>query len=83
MSDNDYKQIITRLGELKQLLSTSRSKDPNTYLTGREVEKMLGISTSTLQTWRTERTIPYTIIRNKIFYKLEDIHQLMEMFKVK
>ena len=49
--------------------------------------RLLHISTRTLQTMRTNGTLPYTRISNKIYYRRQDIQKILAdnytMFKMR
>jgi hypothetical protein len=48
----------------------------NDWLDNQEVMFALHISLRTLQTLRSNGTLPYSRIRNKIYYKRQDIEQI-------
>lgn len=47
---------------------TEQDKPSDILLTSEEVMKMFSISTTTLQTWRDKKKIPYERIGKKIYY---------------
>jgi len=49
-----------------------------TFLTGREVCKMLGLGLRTLQDYRERGHLAYYRIEGKILYKLSDVLQMLE-----
>lgn len=85
-------EIITRedlqifraelLRDLRELLTTPATvpRDKK-WLKSYEVREMLGISPGTLQSMRTNRTIPFTKMGGLIFYDYDDIIKLMEYAK--
>jgi hypothetical protein len=42
-----------------------------------QVLQFTNISSRTLQTWRTDKLLPYARIRNKIYYRKSDIQMLL------
>lgn len=48
------------------------------WLTGPFVEDMLDISTRSLQTLRTNGSLPYSKLGGKIYYKRQDVETLLE-----
>ncbi len=56
-------------------------------LDGQDVMQILHISPRTLQTLRSNGTIPYTRIGNKIYYHKQDLERILRnnyvMFKIK
>ena len=69
--------------ELRQLLA-QRSEplpDHREYLKSSEVSKLLKISLSKLQQLRARRVLPFTKIGATIYYRREDIYQLLDKNK--
>lgn len=50
-------------------------REQEVWLTSEEVADLLKISTRTLQRMRTEKSISYSMIRNKCIYRLSDIER--------
>ncbi|MDU1889148.1 MAG: helix-turn-helix domain-containing protein [Dysgonomonas sp.] len=43
-----------------------------------DVCRALGISKRTLQTWRNNGKMPYSMLGGKVYYREEDINKLLE-----
>ena len=65
------------LSDIKQILQpqTGAAKQ---WLKSVEVRKLLAISPGTLQNLRINGTLRFTKIGGMMYYKLEDIHKLLE-----
>lgn len=50
----------------------------DSWLDNQDVMQTLHISKRTLQTFRTNGTIPYSKIKGKFYYKVADIEQLLQ-----
>ena len=61
--------------EIKQLMQPGQSKK---WLKSNEVRKLLNISPGTLQNLRVNGTLRYTKIGGMMYYKLEEIYQILE-----
>ena len=48
------------------------------WLNGDAVMRKLGISRRTLQTYRDNRIIPYSVVGGKFYYSIRDIEELMK-----
>lgn len=48
------------------------------WLDNQDVCEMLGISKRTLQTYRNKGLLPFSRIKNKLFYKPEDVEKLSQ-----
>ncbi|GAB3530787.1 helix-turn-helix domain-containing protein [Pontibacter brevis] len=66
------------LEDLRQLLSKRQPQAPKLVLKSAQVRKLLQISPATLQTLRINGTLPFTKIGGTIYYRSEDIEQLLE-----
>lgn len=60
-----------------QLKASNTHPTFDKWLDNQDVMMMLHISLRTLQTLRSNGTLPYTRIRNKIFYRLKDIEKIL------
>lgn len=72
-------QQIKEIKMMIQLLRQSRAVVLNdSWLDNQEVLQLLHISLRTLQTLRSNGTLPYSKIRGKFYYKVSDIEQLLQ-----
>ncbi|MBK5214893.1 MAG: helix-turn-helix domain-containing protein [Flavobacteriaceae bacterium] len=72
-------QQIKEIKMMVQLLRQSRAVVINdSWLDNQEVLQLLHISLRTLQTLRSNGTLPYSKIRGKFYYKVSDIEQLLQ-----
>jgi hypothetical protein len=73
-------EMRTLFEELKnqEVKEREPQRDEKCWLKSNQVQRMLAISPSTLQTLRLTGKIPYSKIGGVIFYPKEDIHQLLE-----
>ena len=65
------------LNEIKQIIKPGQGQSKQ-WLKSNEVRKLLNISPGTLQNLRINGTLRYTKIGGMMYYKLEDIHKLLE-----
>ena len=65
------------LNELKQIMQPGQVQTKK-WLKSSEVRKMLNISPGTLQNLRINGTLRFTKIGSIMYYKLEDINQVLE-----
>lgn len=76
----NFKQEI--FCEIKLLLKDATAPPaPRKWLKSYEVRQMLNLSAGTLQTLRTNGTLPYSRIGGAIYYDYEDIQQLLSAGK--
>jgi hypothetical protein len=65
------------LNEIKQIIKPGQGQSKQ-WLKSAEVRKLLNISPGTLQNLRINGTLRYSKIGGMMYYKLEDIHKLLE-----
>lgn len=65
------------LNEIKQIVQPRQGQSKQ-WLKSNEVRKLLNVSPGTLQNLRINGTLRYTKIGGMMYYKLEDIHKLLE-----
>lgn len=71
----DIKDLKARV----ELLRQSRAEVlKDTWIDNQDVLQTLHISKRTLQTLRTNGTLPYSKIKGKFYYKVADIEQLLQ-----
>jgi hypothetical protein len=74
----DLKQFKSELlEEIKQIMKPGQGQSKQ-WLKSVDVRKMLNISPGTLQNLRINGTLRYTKIGGMMYYKLEDIHKVLE-----
>jgi hypothetical protein len=72
----DFKKAL--LVELKDLLKGVNGQRTKKWLRSSEVRKMLGVSPGTLQNLRINRILTFSKIGGIVFYKHDDIINLLE-----
>ncbi len=78
ITKEDLKNFKTELlTEIKQILKPGAGESKK-WLKSNEVRKLLNISPGTLQNLRINGTLRFTKIGGMMYYKLEDIHKLLE-----
>lgn len=65
------------LAEIRELIKPGQPQHKQ-WLKSSEVRKLLNISPGTLQNLRINGTLRYTKIGGMLYYRLEDIHKLLE-----
>jgi hypothetical protein len=78
ITKDDLKQFKSDLIiEIKQIMQPEQEQRKQ-WLKSSEVRKLLNISPGTLQNLRINGTLRYTKIGGMLYYKLDDIHKLLE-----
>jgi hypothetical protein len=72
----DFKRQL--LFELKNMVKELLGEPTKKWLKTHEVRKLLKISPGTIQTLRSNGTLPYKKIGNIIYYDLKDIQRMLE-----
>jgi len=71
----DFK--LELLDEIKKLLTKQSQRTLKKYLKSADVMELLDIGHSTLQSFRTNGTIPYTKMGGILFYDADEIQKVM------
>jgi hypothetical protein len=78
ITKEDLEQFEERLiNQIKELLA-GRTEEPKKWLKSYQVKNLLKISPGTLQNLRVNGTLRYTRIGGILYYKYEDIMQVLE-----
>ena len=78
ITKEDLKQFEERLINQIKLLLAVRADEPTKWLKSYQVKNLLKISPGTLQNSRVNGTLRYTRIGGILYYKYEDIMQVLE-----
>lgn len=71
----ELKDLKDRIDMIK---ATRAERLKDTWIDNQDVMQTLHISQRTLQTLRSNGTIPYSKIRGKFYYKVSDIEKLLQ-----
>ncbi|TSD67941.1 helix-turn-helix domain-containing protein [Inquilinus sp. KBS0705] len=76
---DDLKEFKTELlEEIKKIVPFDVTGQSKKWLKSNEVRKLLKISPGTLQNLRVNGTLRFTRVGSTMYYKMEDIHKLLE-----
>jgi hypothetical protein len=73
-----FKQEL--LKEISTLLKTNKPQEQQ-WLRSRDIKKLLGISSGTLQTMRINGTLPFTKLNGSLFYSYSDVMEALNKNK--
>jgi hypothetical protein len=77
--NDGLKRIQDRLEYLIKQQLFKDKQDPNyVLLNNAEILKLFKISSKTAVNWRDEQILPYSQIKGKIYYKLADMHKIID-----
>lgn len=72
-----FKKIIEKLDAIHFKPSLDVPSNPIGWLNNEELCKALCLSKRTLQNYRDQKVLPYSIIRGRVFYKIEDVRKVL------
>ena len=72
---NDVKEVKA---SVKANIQVNKNYLNEIWIDNQDVMQMLHISQRTLQTFRSNGTIPYSKIQGKFYYKVSDIEELLQ-----
>lgn len=70
--------IVNRLEQIEKVLKSEQRNIEDPILGTEGVMQLLHVSRRTLQTWRDQGLIKYSVINAKFFYRLSAINQMLE-----
>lgn len=80
---DELNSLKSELSEIKTILSKKNVEIfKSTWIEGKEVPTLLGISSKTWQNWRDRRIISFSQFGAKIYVKMDDINQMLESHRV-
>ena len=78
-----YEELLTSfnsfVAKMKEMASRGNDKGLGDWLDNQDVCQMLNISPRTLQTIRNNGTLAYSQINRKMYYKSEDVEQILHI----
>ncbi|XHR95000.1 helix-turn-helix domain-containing protein [Mucilaginibacter sp. UC70_90] len=78
ITKGDLEAFEKKLLEKIELILQPGKDQGKRWLKSKDVKKLLNISSGTLQNLRINGTLSYTKIGGMMYYKLEDIHKVLE-----
>lgn len=79
LSEEEVKKINDKLDDVVLLLKNKQRTDPEqVWFDTQEFIQIMNISKRTAAFWRKSKTIAYSQIGNKIYYRLSDILDLLQ-----
>ncbi|MCQ6961104.1 helix-turn-helix domain-containing protein [Mucilaginibacter aquariorum] len=78
VTKEDLEVFGNKLLEKIELILQPGKAQSKQWLKSKDVRKLLNISPGTLQNLRINGTLSYTKIGGMMYYKLEDIHKVLE-----
>jgi excisionase family DNA binding protein len=82
LSDEFFKNLESFNKPMVHIIRHGQSVVKDSWLSSKEVAKILGISTWTLRKYRVDGKITYYRISRKILFQESDVIQTLEKFKV-
>lgn len=77
--NDNLKKISDRLEYLIKQQLFKDKQDPNyVILDNADILQLFKISTKTASNWREEGLLPFSQIKGKIYYKLSDMHKIID-----
>ena len=73
----EYQDLLNRLDEISKKLSAKEKATKEQWLDNQELMQLLKVSRRTAQNYRDSNMIAFSIIGNKIYYKVSDVEDLL------
>ena len=69
--------LIKKVNELHEMVNKLLVRSTPKFMDNSDFIQFMNISKRTAQSWRDNKIIPYSQIGNKIYYRMEDINELL------
>ncbi len=76
MPAQEVMQLVEKMNNALDALAKPRTNEKE-FVSNEEFLKMMSISKRTAQSWRDEGIISFSQIKGKIFYRMEDIQEIL------
>lgn len=73
-----YEEILERLKVIEKILLLKQKQPKDIFVDNQEFLQIMNISKRTAQSWRENGIIGFSMIGNKIYYQMKEIHLLLE-----
>ena len=77
ITTREYQDLVTRLDDISKKLSSKEKATKEAWLDNQEFMQLLKVSRRTAQNYRDTNLIAFSIIGNKIYYKVSDVEELL------
>ena len=77
ISQPEYQDLMKCIEEISKKLSAKEKSPKEQWLDNQEFMQLLKYSRRTAQSYRDDNKIAFSIIGNKIYYKLADVEDLL------
>ena len=77
ISTQEYTELLNRLDLLDKKLSVKTNGMKDRWIDNQEFMQLMKISRRTAQTYRDDNLIAFSLIGNKLYYKLSDVEELL------
>lgn len=78
-----FQQIVEKIEAINERLTAKEKQPKEIWYDNDELAEMLHISKRTLQNYRDKGTISFSQLGNKIFYKAQDVEELLAKHYIK
>lgn len=83
LSKEQFNTLTGSIEEIKTKIDSQSKKPQEVFVDNQEFLLLMKISKRTAQTWRDEGKISFSQVGNKIYYKLNDVEDLLNKHYVK
>lgn len=77
-TSKEYQDLVKRIEEINKKVSAKETGMKDRWIDNSEFMILLKISRRTAQSYRDNNMIAFSIIGNKIFYKISEVESLLE-----
>lgn len=82
ISKDQFQELLSKVDLIHRRVEIITSSTKDTFIDNSEFIRLMKISKRTAQTWRDEKRISYSRIGANIYYKLEDVDNLLNQCNI-
>ena len=80
LSTEEFSELLTLLKGIDKKLTVKNEKPEINWIDNSDLMRLLKVSRRTVQSWRDSNLISYSIVGNKLYYRMEDVEALLNRY---
>ncbi len=78
LNKDEFQELLNRLNAIQSELAKKTQDPKETFVDNVDFMKLMHVSKRTAQSWRDEGKISFSQIGGKIYYRLDDIYEMLK-----
>jgi hypothetical protein len=78
LTSEQYKEMLEKMNQILEMVQNPDTNPKAAFVDNADFIQLMNISKRTAQTWRDEGIISFSQIGSKIYYRMEDVKELLD-----